>query len=765
MAAKLGGDSPSLESCPMPADILDPPGPGRIVDEPVEEALSTRYLAYALSTITQRALPDVRDGLKPVQRRILYAMRELKLDPKSGFKKCARIVGDVIGKYHPHGDTAAYDALVRLAQTFAQRYPLVDGQGNFGNVDGDNAAAYRYTEARLTEAAEALLQGLDQDAVDFRPTFDGTEQEPVVLPAAFPNLLANGSTGIAVGMATSIPPHNAAELIDAARLLVKRPKADVDALLELVKGPDLPTGGIIVEPKESIREAYETGRGGFRVRARWEVEDLGRGAWQVVVTEIPYQVVKGKLIERIADLIENRKVPLVEEAHDESAEDVRIVISPKARTVDADMMMESLFHQCDLEIRVPLNMNVIDAQGAPRVMSLRDVLRAFLDHRRACLLRRTQNRLEKIADRLEVLGGYLIAYLNIDEVIRIIREEDEPKPVLMKRFKLSERQTEAILNMRLRSLRRLEEFEIKTENKTLKEEQKTLKALLADEKAQWKEIDGELVEARKLFDPKTSLGRRRTDLGDAPSTERVTIEALVHREPITVVLSKKGWIRALKGRVEDLSDLKYKEGDGPGFSVFAETTDKILMFGSDGRVYTLAGDKLPGGRGHGEPIRLQVDFPDDHAPIALHTFVGGRQFLLASEAGNGFLAPEDELIALKRAGKQVMNLGPGEEAVAAIPVEGDHVAVVGANRKLLLFPLNELPEMARGKGVRLQAYKDGGLADVVTFNKKEGLYWIDASGRRFAPEDWKDWLGRRAQAGRLAPRGFPRSGLLRPRLG
>jgi topoisomerase-4 subunit A len=752
----------------MPADLIEPgsaPDPGRIVEEPIEEALSTRYLAYALSTITQRALPDVRDGLKPVQRRILYAMRELKLDPTSGFRKCAKIVGDVMGNYHPHGDQAIYDALVRLAQDFSQRYPLVDGQGNFGNVDGDNAAAMRYTEARLTEAAEALLEGLDEDAVDFRPNFDGQEHEPVVLPAAYPNLLANGSTGIAVGMATSIPPHNAAELIDAARVLVKKPKTDVDALLEYVKGPDLPTGGVIVEAKESIREAYATGRGGFRVRARWHVEDLGRGMWQIVVTEIPYQVLKSKLIERIADLIENKKVPLLNDARDESAEDIRLVLEPKSRAVEPEMMMESLFRQCDLETRIPLNLNVLDRDGAPKVMSLKQALQAFLDHRRDVLQRKSRKRLEKIADRLEVLAGYLIAYLNLDEVIRIIREEDEPKPVLMKRFKLSDRQAEAILNMRLRSLRKLEEMEIKTENKKLKEEQKQLKELLADDMLQWKAIDGELAETRGLFDPKSELGRRRSDFGDAPSTDKLEIEAFVLREPITVLLSKKGWIRALKGRVEDLSDVKYKEGDGPAFSLFAETTDKLLMFASDGRVYTLAGDKLPGGRGHGEPIRLLIDMPEDHEPIALEVFKGGRKFLIASQSGRGFIAPEDELTATKRAGKQVLNLDPGEEAVVALPVEGDHVATIGENRKMLLFAAKEIPEMPRGKGVRLQAFKDGGLADAVTFNKAEGFYWIDASGRRFTPDDWKDWLGKRAQAGRLAPRGFPRSGLLRPKAG
>jgi len=748
----------------MPADLLDPPPPsGRIIDEPLEEALASRYLAYALSTITQRALPDVRDGLKPVQRRILYAMRELKLDPKSGFKKCARVVGDVMGRFHPHGDQSIYDAMVRLSQEFAQRYPLVDGQGNFGNIDGDSAAAMRYTEARMTAAAEALLEGLSAGAVDFRENYDGQEEEPVVLPAAFPNLLANGSTGIAVGMATSIPPHNAAELIDAARLLVKRPRSDIDALLEHVKGPDLPTGGIIVESAASMREAYATGRGAFRVRARWHSEDAGRGMWRIIVTEIPYQVQKSRLIERIADLIENRKAPLLGDVRDESTEDIRLVLEPKNRTVDPEMLMESLFRQCDLENRVQLNMNVLDATGTPRVMTLGEVLQAFLDHRRDVLQRRSAFRLEKIADRLEVLAGYLKAYLNIDKVIKIIRFEEDPKAVMMATFKLSDRQTEAILNMRLRALRKLEEIEIKSENKRLKDEQSTLNSLLGSDRLQWKAIDKELVETRKLFAPETELGRRRSVFGDAPNIENVAIEALVAKEPITVVLSQKGWIRALKGHMEDLTDLKYKEGDEFAFAIFAETTDKVLMFGSDGRVYTLAGDKLPGGRGHGEPIRLHVDMTDDHFPIGLETYEGKRKFLMASQSGRGFVVLETELVAMKRAGKQVLNLNPGEEAITALEVIGDHVATVGDNRKLLIFKISELPEMTRGKGVRLQSFNKGGLADLLTFDKADGFYWIDSSNRRFTPDDWKGWIGKRAQAGKVAPRGFPRSGLLQPK--
>ncbi len=743
-------------------DLAPPPEPGRIVDEPVDEALARRYLAYALSTITQRALPDARDGLKPVQRRILYAMRELKLNPESGFKKCAKIVGEVMGNLHPHGDQAIYDALVRLSQNFAQRYPLVDGQGNFGNIDGDGAAAMRYTEARLTPAAEALLAGIDQDAVDFRPNYDGSEHEPVVLPAAFPNLLANGSTGIAVGMATSVPPHNAAELLDAADLLVRNPKATIADLLEIVPGPDFPTGGIVVESPTSIRDAYASGRGGFRVRAKWDLEKQERGAYVVVVTEIPYQVQKSKLIERIAELIDARKAPLLGDVRDESAEDVRIVLEPKSRTVEPEMLMESLFRQCDLETRFSLNLNVLDEGRTPRVMNLNETLQAFLDHRRDGLMRRTRRRLEKIAVRLEVLGGYLVAYLNLDEVIRIIREEDEPKPRLIKRFKLIERQAEAILNMRLRSLRKLEEIEIRAEEKALQKEQKDLKKLLKDDKAQWGVVRDEIAATRALVGPDTELGRRRSAFGDAPAGGPVAVEALVAREPITVVLSKKGWIRALRGRVEDVAEIKFKEGDSAAFVVPAETTDKILIFATDGRCYTLAGDKLPGGRGHGEPVRLQIDLAEDHEPIALFRFEGDRAFLVASREGRGFLTPENDLVALKRAGKQVLNLNSGEEAARCVLAQGDHVAVVGDNKKLLIFPLSELPEMTRGKGVKLQTYRGAELADVAAFDAADGFGWLDSGGRNVSCPEWEDWLGKRAQAGKLAPRGFPRSGLLRP---
>ncbi|MCG8442446.1 MAG: DNA topoisomerase IV subunit A [Caulobacterales bacterium] len=750
------------------ADLLDPPDssePGRIIDEPVGEALSTRYLAYALSTITQRALPDVRDGLKPVQRRILYAMRELKLNPDQGFKKCAKIVGEVMGNYHPHGDSAIYDALVRLAQDFAVRYPLVDGQGNFGNVDGDNAAAMRYTEAKLTAAAEALLVGIDEDAVDFRATYDGADEEPAVLPAAFPNLLANGAAGIAVGMATNIPPHNAAELIDASKALIADPDMTLDALLEIVPGPDLPTGGVIVEPKAAIAEAYATGRGAFRTRARWEREELGRGQYRIVVTEIPYQVQKSKLVERIAELIEQRKTPLLADVRDESAEDIRLVLEPRSRGADPDALMQSLFRQCDLETRVSLNLNVLDAAGAPGLMGLKEALQAFLDHRREVLQRRTRRRLEKIAQRLEVLAGYLVAYLNLDEVIRIVREEDDPKAALIDAFSLTEVQAEAILNMRLRALRKLEEMEIRQEDANLKEEQAELRDLLASEDAQWGRIDAELDETRTLFADDSELGRRRTTFADAPATREVAVEALVAREPITVVLSRKGWIRALRGRQTDASELKFKEGDAAAFVLPAETTDRIVLFATDGRFYTIGADKLPGGRGHGEPVRLMVDLAEDHEPVALFVFKKGEKRLIASSAGRGFVAPVDALVAQTRAGKQALVLDAGEEAAVCATAVGDHVAAVGENRKLLLFPLSELPEMTRGKGVRLQNLRQGGLADAVVFDGEEGFFWTDAGGRRVACPDWEGFLGKRAQAGKNVPRGFPRSGLLTPRGG
>jgi topoisomerase-4 subunit A len=727
---------------------------GRIVEEPIGEALSKRYLAYALSTITSRALPDVRDGLKPVHRRVLYAMRELNLDPDSAFKKSARVVGDVMGRFHPHGDQAIYDAMVRLAQDFASRYPLVDGQGNFGNIDGDNPAAMRYTESRLTRAADALLEGIDEDAVDFRPNYDGAEQEPVVLPAAFPNLLANGAAGIAVGMATSIPPHNAAELIDACLHLIENSKATTDDLLRIVPGPDLPTGGIVVEPPDSIREAYETGRGGFRVRARWTTEDLGRGMWRIVVTEIPYMVQKSKLVEQLAEAIENKKAPLLGDVRDESAEEIRLVLEPRSRAVEPAVLMESLFKLTALETRISLNMNVLDADGAPRVMSLKEVLRAFLDHRRDVLQRRSANRLKKIAARLDVLKGLLIVYLNLDEVIRIIRNEDEPKAKLIQRFKLNEVQAEAILNTRLRQLRKLEEMEIRREDAALREEQKDLQGLLEDTRRQWRRIAGELKETRKLFGPDTAWGRRRTELGEAAEVAaEISVEAFVAREPVTVVLSEKGWIRALKGH-GDLSNLQFKEGDHAQHIVRCETTDRLLLLASDGRAFTLDAHKLPGGRGHGEPIRLSIDLGDIDEAVALFAYQEGSKRLVASHEGFGFIVSEDEMLASKRSGKQILS----GRAMQAAKVEGDQVAVIGQNRKLLVFPLADLPEMARGKGVKLQSYHDGGLSDVKVFARDEGLTWEDSAGRVRAVPEWKDYRGKRGQSGRVAPRGFSRSG-------
>ncbi|HMM13419.1 MAG TPA: DNA topoisomerase IV subunit A [Parvibaculum sp.] len=734
---------------------LAPPPHGPEHEIKLRDALEERYLAYALSTIMHRALPDVRDGLKPVHRRVLYAMRQLKLDPGSGFKKSARVVGDVIGRYHPHGDQSVYDALVRLAQDFSVRYPLVDGQGNFGNVDGDNAAAMRYTEARLTDVAALLLDEMDDDTVDFRETYDGEDREPVVLPGAFPNLLANGASGIAVGMATSIPPHNAAELCDAALHLIKHPNARTDKLVEFVQGPDFPTGGIIVESREAIAEAYATGRGGFRVRARWVREELPRGLWQIVVTEIPYQVQKSKLIEKIAELLMAKKLPLLDDVRDESAEEIRLVLVPKSKTVDPEHLMESLFRASDLESRFPLNLNVLSAEQVPGVMSLRDALQAWLDHRKVVLIRRSNFRLQKIAKRLEVLDGYLIAYLNLDEVIRIIREEDEPKAELMRVFKLTDNQAEAILNMRLRSLRKLEEMEIRGEHKELTAEQKSLNALLKSEQAQWAKVGDEIREVKAKYGPKTELGRRRTTFADAPAIEFVPPEAMIEREPVTIVCSAKGWIRSMKGHLAPDAEIKYKEGDGERFVLHAETTDKLILFATDGRFYTLAADKLPGGRGHGEPVRLLIDMEEGREIVQIFVHEPGRKLLVASLEGNGFIVPEDEVVAMRRAGKQVLNVSGADEAVACAVVQGDHVAVIGENRKLLLFPIAEVNEMTRGKGVRLQSYKDGGLDDVKCFRLKDGLTVYDRSGRARQFADLKDWVGKRAQAGRLPPKGFP----------
>ncbi|MDD9907194.1 MAG: DNA topoisomerase IV subunit A [Rhodospirillaceae bacterium] len=729
---------------------------GDIRPTPFADALGERYLSYALSTIMSRSLPDVRDGLKPVHRRMLYAMRELRLDPSSGFKKCARIVGDVMGKYHPHGDAAIYDAMVRLAQGFAVRYPLVDGQGNFGNIDGDNPAAMRYTEARLTEVAKALLEGIDEDAVDFRETYDGEGDEPVVLPANFPNLLANGAAGIAVGMATNIPPHNVGEICSALLYLIKRPNATIGKLVDLIPGPDFPTGGVLVEAKDSILEAYRTGRGGFRLRAQWETEKVKGGGYRIVVTEIPYQVQKSKLIEKIAELMHARKLTMLNDIQDESTTEVRLVLEPKSRNVDPSVLMESLFRQTDLETRISLNMNVLDADQVPRVMNLKEVLQAFLEHRHEVLIRRSNFRLGKIEHRLEILDGYLIAYLNLDEVIRIVREEDDAKGALMKQFKLTELQADSVLNMRLRNLRKLEEMEIRTEHKDLTKEKADLKKLLGNEKLRWAAIGEEISEIRKKFGEKTELGKRRTEIGEPPSDVVIPLEAIIDREPVTVVCSKKGWIRAARGHLQDFSEVRYKEGDGERFVFHAETTDKLLVFGTNGRFYAIGVDKLPGGRGFGEPLRLMFDMPSDHDIAALQIFKPERKLLVASSDGRGFVVAEKEVFAQTRAGKQVLNVSGSNEAKVCVPAEGDTVAVIGENRKLIIFDAGELPEMTRGRGVILQRYKDGGLSDAVVFNKADGLQW--KSGERTRTEtQLRDWIGKRAQAGRLPPKGFPRN--------
>jgi len=732
-----------------------PVEPRKIRTVGLAEALSERYLSYALSTITARSLPDVRDGLKPVHRRLLHAMRILKLDPTTGFKKCARVVGDVIGKYHPHGDTAVYDAMVRLAQEFAARYPLVDGQGNFGNIDGDNPAAMRYTEARLTAVASALLEGLDQDTVDFRATYDGEEEEPVVLPARFPNLLANGSSGIAVGMATNVPPHNVGELCDALVHLLKRPNATIATLVEKIPGPDFPTGGVLVEGHDSIVESYRTGRGSFRLRARWEVEKLPRGQYQIIVTEIPYQVPKARVIEKIAGLMELRKLGLLGDVLDESAETVRIVFEPKSRTVAPETLMESLFRLTDLEVRISLNLNVLDAHGVPRVMNLREALQAFLDHRHEVLVRRSNHRLETIAKRLEVLGGYLVVFLNLDEVIRIVREEDEPKQALIKRFKVTDAQAEAILNMRLRALRKLEEIAIIEERDALEVEKTGIEALLADDGLRRDVLIDELRDIRANFGEKTPLGRRRTDIGAPPTDIEVPAEAMIEREPITVLCSEKGWIRAVKGHGNG-TETKYKEGDRERFKVTAETTDKLVIFATNGRFYTLGCDKLPRGRGFGEPLRLMIDLGNDQDIIAVFVHQADRRLLVASSDGRGFVVGETDVIAQKRQGKQVLNLGAGGEAAICAVVDGDTVAVIGDNRKLLLFSLDDVPVMTRGRGVILQRYRDGGLADAKTFKRADGLTWRSGDRTRTQGE-LADWLGTRGQSGRLPPTGFPRS--------
>jgi topoisomerase-4 subunit A len=761
------------------SDTNAPTDTGLILAEPLRRAIGERYLTYALSTIMHRALPDARDGLKPVHRRILYAMRELRLASAGGFRKSAKISGDVMGNYHPHGDAAIYDAMARLAQDFNVRYPLVDGQGNFGNIDGDNPAASRYTEARMTALAEALLDGLNENAVDFRDNYDGTLQEPVVLPASFPNLLANGASGIAVGMATNIPPHNIAELCDACLHLIKTPDARDDTLLNYVPGPDFPTGGIIVESPENIRNAYATGRGSFRLRAKWEVEDLGRGQWQIVVTEIPYQVQKSKLIEKIAELINSKKIPILADVRDESADDIRMILEPKSKNVDPDVLMNTMFKNSDLEVRFSLNMNVLIDGVTPKVCSLKEVLRAFLDHRRNVLVRRTTFRVEKIDHRLEVLEGLIIAFLNLDRVIDIIRYDDDPKLALMaenwqvdhvratseadymgpdtgREGELTEVQAEAILNMRLRSLRRLEEMELVRERDALMEERADLSDLLASDSLQWARVAEQLKDTKKQFGKDYAGGARRSQFAEAAEAEDVPIEAMIEREPITVVCSKMGWIRAMTGHIDLNRELKFKDGDGPAFIFHAETTDRLLVLGSNGRFYTVSCANLPGGRGMGEPLRLMVDLPNEAAIVTMFTYTTGTKLLVASSAGDGFIVPQDDVIAQTRTGKQVLNVKGDSVASVCRVVKGDHIAVVGENRKVLIFSIEELPEMGRGKGVRLQKYKDGGLSDATTFNLEEGLSWLDPAGRTRTENDLAEWIAKRASAGRMAPRGFPR---------
>jgi len=731
---------------------------GDIRETRLADALGDRYLAYAMSTITSRSLPDVRDGLKPVHRRLLFAMLQLKLDPKNGFKKCARVVGDVIGKYHPHGDSSVYEAMVRLAQDFAVRYPLVDGQGNFGNIDGDNAAAMRYTEAKLTEVAMALLRNITENAVDFRETYDGEEDEPIVLPSAFPNLLANGSSGIAVGMATNIPPHNAGELCDGLLHLIKSPNASMEKLVELIPGPDFPTGGVMIEEKATIVETYSKGKGSFRIRAKWEKDELSHGMYQIIVTDIPYQVQKSKLIEKVAELLIAKRLPLLADIRDESTTEVRIVLEPRNRTIEPEILMEQLFKLTELETRFGLNMNVLDADQTPRVMNLREVLQAFLDHRRVVLTRRSKFRLDKIDHRLQILEGYLIAFLNLDEIIRIIRYEDHPKQELIDTFKLTEVQAEAILNMRLRSLRKLEEIEIKTEHDALTEEKKGLLALLADEGLQWKTISNEIKDTKKQFGQKTELGKRRTQFGEAPSADIVNFEAFIEREPVTIVCSHMGWIRAFKGHNTDDTDIKYKDGDKARFVIRAQTTDKLLAYSSNGRFFTIGCDGLPPGRGHGEPVRLMVDIGNENEIMDMFVHNPERKLLVASSAGRGFAIEEKDIVAQTKNGKQVLNLQNTETAKVCLAVEGDAIAVVGDNRKILIFKVEDLPIMTRGRGVMLQKYRDGGMSDLTSFNLADGLSWRMGGGsdRTRTVTDLLPWIGKRAGVGRMAPNGFPR---------
>lgn len=728
----------------------------KIKDVQLGEELSKRYLSYAMSTIVSRSLPDVRDGLKPVHRRLMYAMRQLHLDPKNGFKKCARVVGDVIGKYHPHGDTAVYGAMVRLAQDFSVRYPLVDGQGNFGNIDGDGAAAMRYTEARLTEFAMDLMDGLNDDAVDFMDTYDGEDSEPVVMPAMVPNLLCNGSMGIAVGMATNIPPHNLSEISDALLYLIENPDCDDEPLVRRLKGPDFPTGGVIVDSFDTILNNYKQGKGSFRIRAKWTTEDLGHGQYQIVVTEIPYQVIKSKLIEKIAELLLNKKLPFLSDVRDESAQDVRIVLEPKNRTVDAAMLMEQLFRQTDLEAKFNMNMNVLDLDCVPRVMSIKEVLHDYLVHRNDVLLRKIKFRLSKINARLEILEGYLTAYLNLDEIIRIIREEDEPKKVMMAEFKLTDNQAEAILNMKLRNLRKLDEEQINAEHSDLLEEKAKLEILHDDEPQRWKAIAEEIKKTKEKYSKKTALGRRRTEFAEAPADIDVPVEALIEKEPITVILSQKGWIRCIKGHVDLNDDFKFKDDDALLYAIHAQTTDKIVLLDNKGKFFNVAAKDIPSGRGFGQPVRLMIDLANNDEVISMFVYEQGVNYLIASDKGYGFIVDENHLLAQTRSGRKIMNVADGENMKFCLPMTGDYVAVVGENRRLLVFKAEEIPTMARGHGVLLQKYKDGNISDIQIFKGEDGFSYNRAGGIS-TEKELIGWLGHRAQIGKVVPFGFPKN--------
>lgn len=728
----------------------------KIKDVQLAEELSKRYLSYAMSTIVSRSLPDVRDGLKPVHRRLMYAMRQLHLDPKSGFKKCARVVGDVIGKYHPHGDSAVYGAMARLAQDFSVRYPLVDGQGNFGNIDGDGPAAMRYTEARLTDFAMALMEGLNDNAVDFMETYDGEENEPLVMPAAVPNLLCNGTSGIAVGMATNIPPHNLSEICDALLYMIENPQCEIEPLVQKIKGPDFPTGGVIVDKFQNILDAYTSGKGVFKIRAKWEKEDLGHGQYQIVVTEIPYMVQKAKLIEKIAELLINKKIPLLNDIRDESAQDVRIVLEPKSRLVDADLLMEHLFRQTELESRFNMNMNVLDSDGVPRVMSIKEVLGEYLKHRHNVLLRRTNYRLDKINYRLEILSGYLTAYLNLDRIIEIIREEDDAKAAMIEEFSLTDNQAEAILNMKLRSLRKLEESQIREEYDELSREKDGLESLLSDEGKQWEALAAEIKQTKERFGKKTALGRRRTEFAEVSEVVEVPIEALIEKEPVTVILSQKGWIRGLKGHCDLKSEFKFKEEDELAFALHAQTTDKIIILDSSGKFFNIQANEIPTGRGFGQPLRLMVDISNNDNVVAMFVYEPKTSYLLATGEGRGFIVDDSHIIAQTRNGRKIMNVAEGEKTAFCVKAAGDMIAVVGENRKLLVFKSEEVPTMARGRGVVLQKYKDGGLSDIQFFNEAEG-FSFSRSGGTGIETDLRTWLGHRGQIGKAVPFGFPKN--------